>query len=845
MTDSDDDVPVQNEESIAGEDGQAPMTDSDDDVPVQNEESIAGEDGQAPMTDSDDDVPVQNEESIAGEDGQAPMTDSDDDVPDSLPEDNHTSSFNSEDESLLDTFSEASVDTDPFRPRIRDQDMDTVISPAGTTKAEALLMVMSHAAKHNITGTQLEDLLTLINTLFGKEILPRSKYLFNKCFKNNSDLVNFHYYCKSCKIYLGMQKDIHGVLLCPNCESPIEISTLNNASFFIDIPIAPQIRTQLESPEIQMNLNYRHERSQEHEVIADIYDGEMYKKMSKPHRILSNPNNFSFNFNSDGSPVFKSSKFSIWPIQLHLNELPPKIRFKNVILAGLWFGAHEPVMPIFLKPFVEQANTLASTGVVWDKNGDRQNSKVIGLCCCVDSKARPAMQNTTQFNGYFGCGFCLHPGTLVEKQVKYTVTAEYPERESKDMLADMEMAVEQHKSVRGVKGPSPLINMPYFDIVWGFIPDYMHAVLLGVVRQLTELFLHSSNQPYYNGSPTTMQVLNKRMSCIKPPHLITRLPRPLSECRHWKASEWRAWLLFYCLPVLNGVLQQRYFRHLSLLVSSVFILLKEQITFDEINKADEMLFEFVARVQLIYGEAQMTSNVHLLTHLCKSVKLWGPLWAHSAFVFENANGCLLKLVHGTKSIAMQVATKFLLFKSIPILTTHFAVSDNVKKFCLVDGRLKGAKSYPDCTVLDNGRVMKTTEEEKTAFSAAQREPPQELDIHKRMVHRGLVFTSANYSRSKRRKDCYVKLTNGTYGEIQSIVSTDVVPEVYVLLKKLDTGAVFSLWQDYGFVSHIRRVHRTDSSLCLVSVKDLVEKCIVLKIGEETYICDFPNAYERD
>ena len=166
------------------------------------------------------------------------------------------------------------------------------------------------------------------------------------------------------------------------------------------------------------------------------------------------------------------------------------------------------------------------------------------------------MQNTTQFNGYFGCGFCLHPGTLVEKQVKYTVTATvYPDREAKTMLLDMEEAVAHSKSVRGVKGPSPLINMPHFDIAWGFVPDYMHAVLLGVIRQLTELLLNSSDKPYYCGSPNTMSVLEKRINDIKPPHLITRLPRPLAECKHWKASEWRAWLLYYSLPVLNGVLK--------------------------------------------------------------------------------------------------------------------------------------------------------------------------------------------------------------------------------------------------------------------------------------------------
>nr|XP_054593618.1 uncharacterized protein LOC129160660 isoform X1 [Nothobranchius furzeri]XP_054593619.1 uncharacterized protein LOC129160660 isoform X1 [Nothobranchius furzeri]XP_054593620.1 uncharacterized protein LOC129160660 isoform X1 [Nothobranchius furzeri] len=280
--------------------------------------------------------------------------------------------------------------------------------------------------------------------------------------------------------------------------------------------------------------------------------------------------------------------------------------------------------------------------VSWRKCGALVNSNVVGLCCCVDSKARPAVQNTTRFNGYSGCGFCLHPGTLVEQQVKCTATAtECPEREANKVMADMEQAVEQHRSVRGVKGPSPLINMPYFDIVWGFVPDCMHAVLLGVIRQLTELLLNGRDQPYCIGSPNTTRVLANRIKEVKPPHLITRLPRPIAE--FWKASEWRAWLLLNSLPVLSGVLQSRYGKRLSLLVFAVFLLLKDNVTFEEINNADEMLLELVARFQLLYGEASMTFNVHLLTHPSKCVELWGPLWAHSAFVFENADGGLLKL----------------------------------------------------------------------------------------------------------------------------------------------------------------------------------------------------------
>ena len=47
-------------------------------------------------------------------------------------------------------------------------------------------------------------------------------------------------------------------------------------------------------------------------------------------------------------------------------------------------------------------------------------------------------------------------------------------------------------------------------------------------------------------------------------------------------------------------------------------------------------------------------NVHLLSHLPHYVKLFGPLWTHSAFVFEDAIGYLVKKAHGTRDITDQV-----------------------------------------------------------------------------------------------------------------------------------------------------------------------------------------------
>ena len=55
----------------------------------------------------------------------------------------------------------------------------------------------------------------------------------------------------------------------------------------------------------------------------------------------------------------------------------------------------------------------------------------------------------------------------------------------------------------------------------------------------------------------------------------------------------------------------------------------------------------------------MSSNVHGLLHLPEVAKDLRPLWAHSCFSFQSANGDLLKLFHGSQSVEKQVHTTML------------------------------------------------------------------------------------------------------------------------------------------------------------------------------------------
>ena len=61
---------------------------------------------------------------------------------------------------------------------------------------------------------------------------------------------------------------------------------------------------------------------------------------------MSEKTNLSFTWYWDGIKIFNSSKFSIWPLFLRINELRPSLQ-ENMILAGIWFGCEKPKANMF------------------------------------------------------------------------------------------------------------------------------------------------------------------------------------------------------------------------------------------------------------------------------------------------------------------------------------------------------------------------------------------------------------------------------------------------------------------------------------------------------------------
>jgi len=152
-----------------------------------------------------------------------------------------------------------------------------------------------------------------------------------------------------------------------------------------------------------------------------------------------------------------------------------------------------------------------------------------------------------------------------------------------------------------------------------------------------------------------MKEIDQRYSMTGPPSCITRLLRSsMANFGHLKASELKTFLLFYCIPCLNGILPKKYFQYHTLLVEAIYLLLQDSYLPNNIAKASSLLKHFYHGVKELCAMHYKTFNVPCLLHRTERVKDLGSLWTHSCFSFEDFNGELRSLFHRTQSIEEQI-----------------------------------------------------------------------------------------------------------------------------------------------------------------------------------------------
>lgn len=181
---------------------------------------------------------------------------------------------------------------------------------------------------------------------------------------------------------------------------------------------------------------------------------------------------------------------SIWPVLLSVVNLPPKILMNvdSLLLAGIWLGPVKPDMKLILQPVIARIDSINTT--IKTSDGLR-NLKAKLLLAVFDLPAKAMALNTTQFNGKYGCAYCLDEGIHVSHRRLYLPSDAHKPRKMNDMKNWASKAEQLQVPVFGVKGHSVLT--PYLDVTEAVPIDYMHAILEGVTKSLINTWFDSKN----------------------------------------------------------------------------------------------------------------------------------------------------------------------------------------------------------------------------------------------------------------------------------------------------------------------------------------------------------------
>ena len=580
----------------------------------------------------------------------------------------------------------------------------------------------------------------------------------------------------------------------------------------------------------------------------------------KPGGFLTIPEHTGLILCADGVQLFKSSKQSFWPILLSVTSLPPGIRMnaENIILAGVWQGSVKPPMNTILSPILEKINQLHIHGIPVNTPSGLKIVRACLLLAVFDLPAKALAMNFVQFNGYYSCTYCLDEGKHISHTHIFPPEAEHEPRTMTSILDCAKEAEQSARPVLGVKGSSVLASS--IDFVKAIPVDYMHAILEGISRKLLSTYLDSKNHSYRFYLGGSIEEIDRRMLKIKPPQEFRRSPRSVKMMKQWKASEYRAWLLYYSLPVLSNLLPSDYIYHLALLVSAMHILLGDAIQSSDIDIAHELLVSFYELVPKLYPISISTANMHSIIHLAQFVRDWGPLWCYSCFGFESVNGHLRKYCHGTRYILPQMINNVRLNQILPIKSRRLISSCNPSTAAFIQSMTGVANRISSDTEIKSCIRQKKLDEKLTEalYSASfidSLHPLPNLPICEKVRHKSVLYVAKKGSTSRDGSVCvFHHGSTLLFGSIiQFCFTAKGLVTLIEVFEQVNKGILGNIHPTNLKLNHSNKVNdfifcvKNNKHVLATSVNSIFAKCVHVPDATCTYydyVITMPNMFEH-
>lgn len=217
----------------------------------------------------------------------------------------------------------------------------------------------------------------------------------------------------------------------------------------------------------------------------------------------------------------------------------------------------------------------------------------------------------------------------------------------------------------------------------------MHLCCLGIMKKLILSWVEGS---CHYKLRSNVNIISGRLISFRNqmPESFSRKPRSLDEVRHWKATEFRTFMLYLGPFALKGVLDSKRYEHFLLFHVGMYILCSNSINDTSwINFAEQLLEKFVSLIPTHYHSEFLSYNMHSVQHLAQDVRNHGSVDNFNAFEFESYLYNLKRLLslnnkHHLKQVVNRIFEKDCV-GTFSVLTNNSSKCVKSGHFILTDG----------------------------------------------------------------------------------------------------------------------------------------------------------------
>ena len=180
-------------------------------------------------------------------------------------------------------------------------------------------------------------------------------------------------------------------------------------------------------------------------------------------------------------------------------------------------------------------------------------------------------------------------------------------------------SIRQNTVYEGIKGPTYLSN--WLPLPTSTIIDYMHASLLGLTKQIFNIWLSTENRKEEFYLKLKLHEIDEILLQTKYPIEFSRQQRSISEnFKFFKASQYRNLLFYASLPILKMFLPATHYKHFVQFIIFMRLLCDKDCQNHDTVLAFKIIVEFIKEFEQLYGQKNMTFNLHSHLHLPQQVQ---------------------------------------------------------------------------------------------------------------------------------------------------------------------------------------------------------------------------------